>query len=327
MTEKERVICALNHEEPDFIPYQIDFASQEYSLTIESLRGKANLGEIENHIYSGQYGFSEEIKPGIFKNELGVIHSKGVVTEHIIKDIEDEFVFPPVCEKKTRKHIEDWISAAGDKFTIYGAGSIFSTAWSLYGMENLLADMLLNPEAVSRLFSNICEYDLSIMEIALEYELDGCFYADDWGQQKNLIMGADNFRKFIKPQIKKLYSIAKDKGLYVLQHSCGDIHELFPDLIEIGLDCYQTFQSEIYDIESVKKEFGASLSFWGGISTQSLLPYGTPEQVKDETIRTLKIMRPGGGYIAGPSHTVTHDVPTGNFMAMLEVFENQDKYL
>ena len=74
----------------------------------------------------------------------------------------------------------------------------------------------------------------------------------------------------IKPRIKKMFEKVKNAGKKVLLHSCGDIYELFPDLIEMGLDVYQTFQPEIYDIKKIKNEYGKDLAFWGGISTQKL---------------------------------------------------------
>ncbi len=95
------------------------------------------------------------------------------------------------------------------------------------------------------------------------------------------------------------------------------------DLIEIGLDCYQTFQPEIYNIEKIKKEFGNDLCFWGGISTQRLLPYETPEVVKSETRRIMEIMSKGWGYIAAHTHAIPLDVPPRNVLAMLEAFKNQ----
>jgi len=124
-----------------------------------------------------------------------------------------------------------------------------------------------------------------------------------------------------------MYGRVKSEGLYVSQHSCGDVGKAFEDLIEIGLDCYQTFQPEIYDIVKVKAEFGGRLAFWGGISTQQLLAKATPEETRAETIRIMRIMGKGGGYIAGPTHSVPGDVPPENIEAMFEVFMNQDRYL
>ena len=139
-------------------------------------------------------------------------------------------------------------------------------------------------------------------------------------------MGPKLWREYIKPRMTRMYDRAHKNGKYVIQHSCGDIRELLPDLIEIGLDCYQTFQPEIYDIEKTKAEFGMDLTFWGGISTQQLLSKATPEEVKRETARIMKIMGKGGGYIAAPTHSVPGDVPPENVLAMLDVFMNQERY-
>ena len=120
-----------------------------------------------------------------------------------------------------------------------------------------------------------------------------------------------------------MFEAVKSKGKFVSLHSCGDIHELFPDLIEIGLDVYQTFQPEIYDIREFKREYGKDLAVWGGISTQQLLPYATPEEVRRVTIETMKILGENGGYIAAPTHDVPGDVPPENIEVLIDVFKNQ----
>jgi len=99
---------------------------------------------------------------------------------------------------------------------------------------------------------------------------------------------------------------------------------IFPDLIELGLDIYNTFQPEIYDVEFMKKEYGAKLTFYGGISTQQLLPRATPEEVKKETRRLMNILARNGGYIVAPTHDIPEDVPLENVLAFLEVVQNQD---
>ena len=78
------------------------------------------------------------------------------------------------------------------------------------------------------------------------------------------------------------YAYVKSKGRYVAQHSCGDCREVFPDLEQYGLDIYNTFQPEVYDIEYFKRRFGGSITFFGGISTQTLLPFASPEELEQE---------------------------------------------
>lgn len=109
----------------------------------------------------------------------------------------------------------------------------------------------------------------------------------------------------------------------MIQHSCGDIHECFPDLIASGLDCYQTFQPEVYDIRKIKEQYGDRLSFWGGISTQRALPAMDRVQLRREIARILRKMKPGGGYILAPTHAIPFDVPPENIFTMLEAFRDQ----
>ena len=101
----------------------------------------------------------------------------------------------------------------------------------------------------------------------------------------------------------------------------------FSDLAEIGLDCFQTFQPEIYDIAEMKERYGDRITFWGGISIQRDLPFMTPEQVKEMTVQTMKTLRKDGGLIIAPSHCLTYDIPPENILAMAEVFQHQDEYL
>ena len=191
------------------------------------------------------------------------------------------------------------------------------------GMEECLYAMVAAPEQLDTLMEQICAYDEKVVDILLEYDVDGVYFGDDWGQQKGLIMGAPYWRRFVKPYLVRLYSKVCASGKWVFQHSCGDISEILPELCDIGLNCYQTFQPEIYDIEKVKAEIGHRLTFWGAISTQRLLPFESPEVVARTTRYILRILGAGGGYIAAPTHAVPGDVPPENLLAMLEVFQNQ----
>jgi uroporphyrinogen decarboxylase len=119
----------------------------------------------------------------------------------------------------------------------------------------------------------------------------------------------------------ELYGRVRSKGMYVFQHSCGDVSEIFDDLIEIGLDVYQTLQPEIYNLPEVKERYGNKLTFWGGISTQQFLPYASPDQVRQVTRETMNILGAGGGYIGGPTHSLPQDVPPENVIAMIETFK------
>ena len=339
MTRKERVIKALNHEETDIIPFYADFTMQANDIMVAFTKDSAYLESMNMHLNNIQYwGWPTELKDKAehFKDTFGITWDRsgadkdiGIPTEKIITDFDNmDYVFPEIDEARIRAEYEGLMLTREDKFTFGGIGfSMFERAWSLAGMPEVLMAMIMNPEGLHQLLDMICDYNLKVMDIALEYDLDGFYFGDDWGQQNGLIMGPALWREFIKPQMKKMYAKAKEKGLYIFQHSCGDVEAIFEDLIEIGLDCYQTFQPEIYNIEKVKEVYGDRLAFWGGISTQQLLPKESPEVVKTETIRIMKIMSKNGGYIAAPTHALEFDAPPENILAMFDVFLNQEKYL
>lgn len=332
MTRKERVIAAIQHKKTDKVPYDIDLTIPALEALIEYTGDPGYIEKIGNHIAKASYKNPIEIRQGYWQDHFGVIWNRsgadkdiGVIEDYQISEPTlTGFTFPKFDEALWRSRLEETIADAGDKCVIAAVGfSMFERSWSLRGMENLLVDMIADPEFVDDLMDKICDFNLKVIDVAMEYPIDGMHFGDDWGQQKGQIMGPDHWRRFIKPRMAKMYGKVKSAGKFVSHHSCGDIQALFPDLIEIGLDVYQTFQPEIYDAPAVKREFGKDLTFWGGLSTQRALPFLTPDQTKQYTRDMIATMSPGGGYIAAPTHAVPADVPPENIVAMVEVMRDE----
>jgi uroporphyrinogen decarboxylase len=329
MTRRETVISALNHEETPIVPYDVDFTIPQRQKMIKYLGDPDFESGIGGYVFGCEYhGWPTELadKPGYFIDDFGVVWNRsgadkdiGVIEDFAIAEPEISLIPKfTLNESRLRKDLEHVVENAGDRFTFGGIGfSLFERLWSLTGMENALVYMIKKPEFVNTLLDSICEINLRVIDIAGEYPLDAMRFGDDWGQQKGLIMGPPHWRKHLKPQLARMYERVHLQKRYVIQHSCGDISSIYGDLIEIGLDCHNTFQPEIYDIEQIKAEIGSRMSFWGGVSTQQLLPYATPEVVE------MAIMSKGGGFIVSPTHSVPYDVPVENILAMMRVFQNQ----
>ena len=120
-----------------------------------------------------------------------------------------------------------------------------------------------------------------------------------------------------------MYDLTKSYGKKVIIHCCGKVDELMPDLIEVGVDMFNPFQPEVMDVYQIKKQYGSHIGFWGGISTQKLLPFGTPDQVREEVKRLLDEVGQNGGYVAAPAHAIPGDAKPENIHAMIEVLNNQ----
>ena len=122
-----------------------------------------------------------------------------------------------------------------------------------------------------------------------------------------------------------MYGMVHDAGLPVSIHSCGDITEIIPDLIEIGVDMISPLQAEALDFNFLKREYGKDLSFWGGVSTQRTLPMGRPEDVRAEIRERIRVMAKDGGYILAPSHELQGDIPVENMIAFMDEAQNQHR--
>jgi len=336
MTNKERVMAAIRHEETDYIPHSVTFTTKMLAKMVEYTGDPDYLNTIDNHIE--KISLKKPLKPipGKFERYTdefniewdlsGVDKDIGFVAEHPLKNAGEIYAYDPpgVDEAFIRNACENLVNNKKDNLAIASVGfTIFERGWSLCGMEDLLCYMLIEPEAVDALFDKLLAYSMRKTQIVLEYDIDGIIFGDDWGRQKGLIMGAPLWRRLIKPRVKTMYAAVKAKNKIVMQHSCGDNSDILNDLIEIGLDVYQTFQPEIYDINVYKRKYAGRLAFWGGIGTQTVLPFGTPDEAYNITKKTMGILGKGGGYIAAPTHDIPGDVPPKNVEAMIRAFREQ----
>ena len=129
-------------------------------------------------------------------NCTGADKDIGVVDHPLIEDLEDyHYEFPKFDEKRLRAEYQQLVDNKGDRFTMAGFGfCMFERLWSLMGMENALVSMLATPDELDEFLDRICDYYLPMIDIALEYDIDGVYFGDDWGQQHGLIMGPEHWR-------------------------------------------------------------------------------------------------------------------------------------
>lgn len=198
-------------------------------------------------------------------------------------------------------------------------GSHFEKANGARGIENFLTDMAGEPAFAQKLLNRIIDKNMVMLEnILCAPEIDGVLLGSDWGTQLDLIMSPDTWQEMIRPGEEQEYSLVHSYGKDVWVHSCGNIEKVIPSLIEMELDVLNPVQPEAMDLAMLKKQYGDHLTFWGGISTQQALPFGTPEEVKEETLKVRDLMSTGGGYILAPAQEIQGDVPAKNILALIE---------
>ncbi|MFN8007546.1 MAG: uroporphyrinogen decarboxylase family protein [Terriglobia bacterium] len=201
---------------------------------------------------------------------------------------------------------------------------LFERAHTLTGMENLMMAMLEDPEAVVMLLGRIADYDVRVLESYIELGMEAVRCQDDYGGQGSLLMSPRLWRRLIKPPLARLYKLAKDAGLIVFHHSCGNIMEIVPDLIEIGVDVIDSVQPRVNDRAKLKRVYGDRLSFMGGMDTTTTLSQGTPEEIEEEVKVCLRSLGAGGGYILGPDNLIP--IPERCYRAYLAAGERLGRY-
>jgi uroporphyrinogen decarboxylase len=282
---------------------------------------------VDNHILElgSAIGFFEDIGRDRLRDVFGVVWDRtvdkdiGIVEGCVLPEPTLKgYRFPNPLDRRFFADIPAKIAKFPDRFRVFYVGfSLFERAWTLRGMENLMLDFIENPGFVHELLGAIADYNLAQVREALKYDIDAVYFGDDWGQQHGLIMGKPAWDEFIKPQLQRMYGCVRAAGKFQMIHSCGDVDELFDDLIALGLNCFNPFQPEVMDTAALLAKYRGRLAFHGGLSTQRVLPYSTEQQVREESRRLLTLGREGS-YIFAPAHAVESDVPLENILAFLE---------
>jgi len=195
---------------------------------------------------------------------------------------------------------------------------LFERAWSLRGFENFCMDLIEHPAFCEELIETIADWMLEGLDSLLSVPVDAIMLTDDYADQRGMIFGLDRFQRFFVPHWKRLFSRIRHSGVYSILHVCGCAEPAVPDLIDCGLDCLESLQPEAMDVFALKREYGRDLRFWGGLGSQSTLPFGTPQQVRDETRRLKDELGRGGGYVLAPAKSFCAQVPMANIVAYFD---------
>jgi len=335
MTKRELIQLVFEGERPPYVPWCFGFTVEAHRKLVEHY-GADDLEDIlDNHLLmlGDEVGFFTDLGNDRFRDAFGVVWDRTIDKD--IGNVEgcvlpeptlEGYAFPDPVAPRCFAGIEPLIARYPDRFRVFALGfSLYERAWTLRGMANLMMDFLDHPDFVRALFDAIVDWNIAQVEQALKYDIDCVHFGDDWGQQSGLQMGPRIWHEFIGPAAARMYRVVREAGRYVMIHSCGDVDELFDDLIEMGINCFNPFQPEVMDVDELLARYRGHLAFYGGLSTQRTLPYGSAEEVRRAT-EHLIAKGSDGGYILSPAHAVPKDVPLENILAFIEVAQGQPRY-
>jgi uroporphyrinogen decarboxylase len=212
-------------------------------------------------------------------------------------------------------------------------GGIFEQPARTMGLEDFFVALVTEPKFADRLMDQITEVYIescnNYLEQVGEY-LHVFTYWDDVNGQDGWLISPDIYRKMVKPKQRRLLEAIRSKtNAKVYYHGCGAVYDLIPDLIELGFDILNPVQVSArgMDTKRLKEEYGQDIVFWGGgVDTQRVLPFGTPDEVADEVKRRIDDLAPGGGFVFAAVHNIQAFVPPENIVTMFETTLEYGKY-
>ena len=348
MSHKERVLRAIRREPLDYFPSQVDFTPKDLGriarglgVGIEEideaadnhLRYAYSLGNAEEYMHdetvlrrAQEFGLVRlEEDKGVIYDIWGVgwdLHAEGVwVCRHPIQDPSKllDYSFPDPDLPGLMDYVERLVASKGKEYFIvaFQHTSLFERAWALLGFENLMIAIAEENPHLDEFFKKIGDFQTAVARRFIKCGVDGVRVGDDYGSQDGLMISPDNWRRYIKPNLRNLYSAYQSAGLPVFQHSCGDLRTILEDFIELKLSVLHPLQPKAMPLETVEEILGGKVCFFGGIDTQELLPFRTAEEVRQGVLSCVQLLGRQGGYIIAPSQEVMSDVPIENIRALV----------
>lgn len=320
MTGRERVLRALNFQSPDRPPRELwtlpGIAMYRHDeLDAMLARFPSDFASPDVTHGTGpdvQYGAGHKTRGapavvGTYVDEWGcpfTVAEPGVIGEVKAPPLADWAALDSLTPPDEILELADFSlvnagCAATDKFVKAGTTvRPFERMQFLRGTEDLFADLAWGVPEVLRLRDLVHEFFLRELECWAKTDVDGISFMDDWGSQTNLLISPQMWREIYKSLYVEYCDLIHSAGKKVFFHSDGHIRAIIPDLIEIGVDAVNS-QLFCQDIEEIGSEFKGKITFWGEIDRQWVLPFGTPEDVRNAVKRVRTALDDGsGGVIA-----------------------------
>jgi len=335
MTERERVLAAVAHKEPDICPCSVnkiddkEFFMQAYGVdSVDGIRAHLTCDVRKN-----EYREHFRCEPGLSiwgasdDWDAGYSVARGGYPLAGVENVHEVDAYPwPGTDVIDYAAIRRDIEAFDSRFSrVLSIGSLLSlhTLMDMFGMEDTLVGLHLDEPAILAALAHITEFHCASVKCALEACSDLCDFmwvGEDFATQRGMMMSPEVWRRHLKPVYARVFSIIKSYGLGVWFHSCGTFRPVMGDLIDIGMDVWETVQAHLEgnEPEVLKAEYGKHITFYGGVSSQSTLPFGTPEDVRKEVRERFRVLGKGGGYIIGGDHSFQKNMPPENIFALFD---------
>jgi len=360
MKPKERIFTALDLGKPDRVPIVELYINESSIVNLAKIlkpevvkveAGRDRFGSESMKILdlyclvvkelgldATSSNFSIGIEPignDLCKDKFGTVyylseHGEPLPMEGPIKDKSDLAGFDMVSklEKEDFDGVKHVIDKTGEDISHFVCiTDPFKVSWRRRGgMETLLIDYIQNPELVHDLARIATDFDMAVIDMAIEIGADVIVMPGDLAGEYTTIMSPTHFREYIKPYHKEIVEHAHKRGIKIIKHSDGNIWHILDDLLEVGFDGIHPIQPQCMDIGEVKKYLTGKACVLGNIDCRDLLPFGTEEEVELTVKETIEKAAPGGGYIISSSNSIHPGCKPENYIAMVKAVHKYGVY-
>lgn len=342
MTSRERVLRALERRTTDRAPANYS-AHREVTDRLRSRLGVADdeallqaLGvDLRAIMFSSQQPDSGPDAEGYLRTMWGVRYHPGKADDDPLKRIvpfnDDTTVDDvlahrwPSADALEYRDLHTRCARYHDEYVTFGSPwcPFFHEVGWLIGQENYFVWMHTKPEVVDAITDGIVTYEIAVTRrylAACDGKLDIAYFGNDFGTQRGLFISPAQWRRFLRAPLKRYFDAAHDFGCRVMQHSCGSVRAIVPDLLADGVDILDPIQvrADGMSLESLVRDFGDRLAFHGGMDTQHTLPFESPAEVRAMVRGYRDLTRDRGGYIMSGSQELIADIPDDNILAMYD---------
>ena len=357
---RERILTALNNEQPDKVPIVELYINEPIIVKLAKILTAKNVEvearkdrfgderlkivdlccsiveELELDATCSNFSMGlEDISGERVRDRYDTIyylsqHGEPFPTEGAIKGPEDIKGFDMVSKLKLDdfakvKYIIDKVGK--DKAHFVSITDPFKVSWRLRGgMQNLLMDYLLDPRLVHDLARIATDFNTAAIDMAVEVGADVIIVPGDLAGEDTTLMSPEHYREYIKPYHKEIVDYAHKRGIKIVKHSDGNVWPILDDFIEVGFDGIHPIQPQCMDIKEVKKHLAGKACILGNIDCRYLLPFGTEEEVERVTKETIEKVAPGGGYIISSSNSIHPGCKPENYTAMVNAAHKYGVY-
>jgi uroporphyrinogen decarboxylase len=352
MSSRERIRCALSHQEADRIAVQDSI----WATTVARWRKEG----LPQNVSPDQFFDFEMIRIGPDRSlglPTAVLEETDEYQVHqnangrIVKDWKNQTSTPMLIDYtiKTRDDWEkhknrltptpdriDWdaFEAARQRihqeglFFCYTGGAGYQAITGVVHPDQLLELMILEPDWVKEMIDINTDMVIGLLQLLIDkgYQFDGYWCSDDLGYRNGLMFSPRHYRELVMPAHQKVCDFCHQHGLFGILHSCGNVNEAVGDLIEAGWDCLQPLEVKAQmDVIQLKQEYGDRLALMGGIDVR-VMADGTEEELEEEIRSKLEIAKENGGYIYHSDHSVPDNVSFQRYQHVIELIHKYGRY-